>query len=167
MSGVLVSAVFASGLAAWLKPWAAVYASYAKDDGSSCWPGIQTVAAALGRQERQARTATAALRRVGILRVLEPPGPHRSTRYDFVRTALPSRGPAQLPLVFDVARFPQPSAAKCSGLDGFPQFAQAYTGSPLHLHRQSTAPDPSVIRQVRTRTRRAAHAQAPARKARR
>src|SRR5262245_66017729 len=98
MSGVLVSAVFASGLAPWLKPFAAVYASYADDDGNRCWPSIKTVATALGKSERQTQTATSALRQLGLLRVLTPHAPHRSTAYRFIRASLPDRrGPREFP----------------------------------------------------------------------
>jgi len=144
MSGPLVSAVFASGLAPWLKPWAAVYASYADDDGYDCFPGIHTVAACLGRHERQTQIATSALRRLGILRQVHPHGPYRSTAYHFIAAALPPR-------------FPQPKLAKDSDSSRFPQHAQAYTGSPVHpkpaLQCTRSVSDPSFSTHLRARAR--------------
>jgi hypothetical protein len=99
MSGRLVSAVLASALEAWLKPYAMAYASFGEDDGSKVYPGIRRIARELGKSERQAQNAAAALRSLRVLKLQQPAGPHRSARYVFDITALPQPGDGrQIPL---------------------------------------------------------------------
>jgi len=89
MSARLVSAVFASALPAWLKPYATACANFANDDGSSVYPSIARLAQMVGRCERATQTAIRELRRRGILTLKAPPGRHRATRYHFHVRALP------------------------------------------------------------------------------
>jgi hypothetical protein len=64
----LMDAVGRSGLPAWLKPYALVWARKANDDGTRCTAGANFVADYLGKQERQARRARNELIALGILR---------------------------------------------------------------------------------------------------
>jgi len=89
MSARLVSAVFASSLPAWLKPYATACANFAADDGSSVYPSIARLATMVGRCERATQTAIHELRRRKILTLEAPPGRHRATRYVFHAEALP------------------------------------------------------------------------------
>jgi hypothetical protein len=157
MSGRLVSAVFASALPAWLKPYAAAYATFAADDGSRVFPGVQKIARMVGRSRRQVYTATAVLRAPGILQIENPHGPHRPTRYRFVESALPLDSDGeQLPLFGRKLRDPQAQPAKPSMNTRFPQFAQAYTGSGLQAKGEvgftRSVSDPSVSPRTRART---------------
>lgn len=107
MSGRLVSVVFQSALPAWLKPYAAAFATFAADDGSRVYPTLARVARLVGRSERSTRRAVHALRARGVLLMEVGPGHHRAPRYAFRAIALPDVGePAQLPL------FPQPTRTK-------------------------------------------------------
>lgn len=107
MSGRLVSVVFQSALPAWLKPYAAAFASFAADDGSRVYPTRARVARMVGRSERSTQRALQELRARGVLALEAPAGQHRAPRYTFRALALPDPGePSQLPL------FPQPTRTK-------------------------------------------------------
>jgi hypothetical protein len=135
MSGRLVSIVFDSALPAWLKPYAAAFASFAADDGSRVHPSIKRVARMVGRAERSTQRAVHELRACGVLDLERGPGHHRAARYVFRAAALPRVGdPDQLPL------FPQ---AARSTAGGFPQLAQVLTGHPRRVMG-----DTSVTRSV-------------------
>lgn len=121
MSGRLVSAVFDSALPAWLKPYAAVCASFALDDGTRVFPTVQRVAKMVGRCERATQTALQELRRRGVLIVEAGPGRHQATRYRFNVAALPHRHDGSQLDLFAADR-----------VSGFPQFPQASTRSGLH-----------------------------------
>jgi MarR-like DNA-binding transcriptional regulator SgrR of sgrS sRNA len=115
MSGRLVSAVFDSALPAWLKPYAAAFATFAKDDGSRVFPTIARVARMVSRSERATQTAVTELRRRHILELVAPPGRHRATQYVFNATALPLAGDgAQMPFLFLLSRTAQGKAEKAS-----------------------------------------------------
>jgi hypothetical protein len=115
MSGRLVSAVFASALPAWLKPYAAAYATFAADDGSRVFPARTTIARMVGRSPRQVQTATRLLRAPGILDLEQAPGPRRPVHYRFVEAALPHVGDGhQLPLFRATSRDPQAHGPKRS-----------------------------------------------------
>lgn len=119
MSGRLVSAVFDSALPAWLKPYAAAFASFAADDGSRCFPTVKTVAAMVGHTERATRMAVFELREIKVLKAVSAPGRYLARGYQFNAAALPQRTDGvQLPL------FPQgfPQA----GRRGFPQDPQPW-----------------------------------------
>jgi hypothetical protein len=89
MAVLLVEAVFASALAAWLKPFAAAYATFAANDGTRVYPSIERIAQMTSRSRRQTLRATAELRALHILIELERSKRHGPTRYLFVPDALP------------------------------------------------------------------------------
>ena len=89
MAVLLVEAVFASALAAWLKPFAAAYATFAANDGTRVYPSIERIAQMTSRSRRQTLRATAALRALYVLTELERSKRHSSTRYVFHPEALP------------------------------------------------------------------------------
>jgi hypothetical protein len=162
MSGRLVSAVFASALPAWLKPYAAAYATFAADDGSRVFPARKTIAKMVGRSERRVYVATALLRASDIL-VLTGHGPHRSIGYSFVESALPQLGDGhQLPLFRTKSRDPQADGPKPSIKRRFPQVAQALTGSGRQAKPDAGITrsfiDPSSTLRTRARERAKAHA---------
>jgi len=103
-----MSAVMNSDLAAWLRPYALAYASFADDDGTHVYPTIRTVARMVRRHRRRVLEATHVLRDLGILEVEQPHARYRATRYHFNVDALPPPGgfPDQLAL------FPRPKALK-------------------------------------------------------
>jgi len=99
VSGRLVSAVLESALDPWLKPYAMAYASFGKDDGSHVFPSTRRIARDLGKSERQAQYAAAALRSLRVLQLEQPSAPHRAARYRFDINALPQPGDGrQIPL---------------------------------------------------------------------
>jgi hypothetical protein len=131
MSGRLVSSVFASALPAWLKPYAAAFASFAADDGSRVYPTVARVARMVGRSDRSTQRALHELRDLGVLVLEAGPGHHRAPRYGFCAAALPNVGdPDQLPL------FPQAAAARsganAAGAATFPHPPQVLTGRWCH-----------------------------------
>ena len=133
MSGPLVSAVFESALPAWLKPYAAAFASFAAADGTRCYPSVARLANMVGRCERATHYAILELRRRGVLTVKTPAGRYRSTRYLFHADALPRLAdPRQLPL-FPLAVV-RPMAAR-------PALMGAMDCAP---RVQRAAPDPSI-----------------------
>jgi hypothetical protein len=90
MSVWLIRAVFESALPVWLKPYAAAYASFAEDDGSSVYPSIAHVARKMRRSPRQVRRATSVLRsHYKILKSVETSRRHSSTTYVFQSEKLP------------------------------------------------------------------------------
>lgn len=91
MSGRLVSAVFESGLAPWLKPYAVVFASFANDAGARCFPTVGHVARMVGRTPRATKWAVRELRELGVLKEVAPAGRYRAIRYWFDVSALPRR----------------------------------------------------------------------------
>jgi hypothetical protein len=106
MSGRLVSAVFDSSLPAWVKPYAAAFASFAADDGSRVFPTRARIARLVSRSERSTQRAIQELRGRGVLELVRGPGGHRAPRYVFRMLALPRTEAVQLPL------FPQATATK-------------------------------------------------------
>jgi len=150
MSGRLVSAVFESTLPAWLKPYAAAFATFAADDGSRVWPSVKTVARMTGRCERSTHTAAAELRRRGVLIVEAPSGRSRTTRYRLNLSVLAFLGNANQPVLFEDLSFPQPKPAKCSGKQGYPQASTQLTCSRLQglpeVDCTRSVRDPSVTR---------------------
>jgi hypothetical protein len=125
MSGRLVSAVFDSALAAWLKPYAAAFASFALDDGTHVFPTVARIGRMVGKSTRQARRATTELRRLQVLTEISPSGRNTATRYQFHVERLPlSSDGSQLVLV----GFPQSDRATVAGPLRFPQLQQALTG---------------------------------------
>ena len=142
MSGRLVSAVFDSTLPAWLKRYAAAYASFAADDGSRVYPSRARVARLVGRSERSTQRAIQELRRRGVLALEQGAGQNRAPRYSFRTIALPQIGdPDQLAL------FPQggvrDSREKRGDPDVFHSHAQVLTG-----HRCLPGGDMGVSRSV-------------------
>jgi len=108
VSGRLVSAVFESALPAWLKPYAAAFATFAEDDGSKCFPSVGRIGRMVGRDARSARRAVAELRRRRVLEIVQRSGRERTTRYFFNARALPAAGDgAQQVISFDKTRFQQ------------------------------------------------------------
>lgn len=91
MSARLTDAVWNSGLKAWLKPYAAVLAGFAHDDGTRVFPSIARVAWAVGVSERRAQGAVSKLTALGVLRIVQKHAPGRPTRYQFDVEALPRR----------------------------------------------------------------------------
>ena len=147
MSGRLVSFVFDSALPAWLKPYAAVYASFAAEDGSRVYPSIARVARMVSRSERATQTATTELRRRGVLIVEQPRARDRSTRYAFNVAALSwIRDNGQFEL------FPQgfvsKPGAKQQNAEVFHRYPQQLTGSGLPVWGEvgftRSVSDPSV-----------------------
>jgi len=130
MSARLVSAVFASSLPAWLKPYAIALATFAADDGRRVYPTIARLARMVGRSDRATQTAIGELRRLGVLTLEAPAGRYRATRYVFRARAL--------------ARFPQGGVQKprpiLVGGDDFHRHSQELTGSWV----KPTSPDQSV-----------------------
>lgn len=106
MSGRLVSVVFESTLPAWLKPYAAAFASFAAPDGSRVYPTVARVARMVGKSERSTKRALRELRARGVLALEAPARQHAAPRYSFRAVALPDVEPTQLPL------FPQPTRTK-------------------------------------------------------
>jgi hypothetical protein len=154
MSGRLVSAVFESTLPSWLKPYAAVCASFAADDGTRVRPGMTRLARLAGRSERATQTAVHELTRRGILILVTPHTPKRPAGYRFNSAALPGiTDGAQLPL-FPQAKVLDPGANRWEP-DLFHSHAQGYTGSPLHprgeAHFTRSVIDPSVATNHQTR----------------
>jgi len=147
MSGRLVSAVFDSALPAWLKPYAAAFASFALDDGTRVYPSIARIARMVGRSARSTQTAATELRQRGILLVDVQHARDRATRYVFNAAALPLIGePDQLPL-FPQALIHKPGAkVQTPGL--FHSHPQQLTGSGLHPRGEvgftRSVSDPSV-----------------------
>lgn len=136
MSGRLVSAVLESALPAWLKIYAASFASFAADDGSRVYPTVARIARMATRSVRQTKRAVRELRRLGVLETIAPSGRNTATRYLFHGERLPLAGDgAQIPLSFEsfgVLPFPHGKHAKASIKTRFPQDAQALTGHPRH-----------------------------------
>jgi 23S rRNA A2030 N6-methylase RlmJ len=89
MSARLVDAVFTSALPAWVKPYAAAYASFAADDGSRVYPSVGTIARMVSRHPRRVQYATAVLRDLGVLSEVETSRRHTSTEYHFHVDQLP------------------------------------------------------------------------------
>ena len=142
MSGRLVSIVFESALPAWLKPYAAAYASFAADDGSRVYPTIARVARMVSKSERSTQRASQALRDRGVLVLELGAGHHRAPRYQFRAIALPHKGdPDQLSL-FSTAGV-QHSREKTQEPDVFNSHAQVLT-----RHRCHPMGDTGVTRSV-------------------
>ena len=158
MSGRLVSAVFDSALPAWLKPYAAAFASFAADDGSRVYPTIGRIARMVGRSVRQTQKAVTELRRRRILELEARSGRYLATRYHFNTEALAYAGDGdQLPFSFDIPVRAQRKMAKALINPRFPQFQQASTGTPRHpwgeLHDTRSVRDPSCTPRTRARAR--------------
>jgi hypothetical protein len=152
MAGRLVSAVFESALPAWLKPYAATYASFAAPDGSRVFPSVARVARMVGRSERATQTALHELRRRGVLVLVCAHAPGRTAQYQFHGSALPQMtDPGQLSL------FQQANVNKPQGnpeiTEVFHSHPQAYTRSPLRVmgeaHFTRSVSDPSVVTSTR------------------
>jgi len=127
MSGRIVSAVFDSTLPAWLKRYAAAYASFAAPDGSRVYPSRARVARLVGRSERSTQRAIQELRRRGVLALEQDAAPNRAPRYSFRTMALPQIGdPDQLGL-FSTGGVQKPRA-KDADPDLFHSHAQGLTG---------------------------------------
>jgi len=139
MSGRVVSLVLESALPAWLKIYAAAFASFASDDGSKVFPTLKRIARMVGKSERQAQRATTELRRLAILEVLTPSGRATATRYHFhvERLPLPGAGESR-PLFHGVAMFPQRKMAKAGLEKRFPQLQQQLTGHRCRIDPSST-----------------------------
>jgi len=131
MSGRLVSAVFYSDLPAWLKPYAAAYASFAADDGSRVYPTIARVAKMVSRSERSTKRAIKLLRARGVLALEAGPGPHRAPRYAFRTIALPQIGDENQLGLFPQAGGQKPGR-KVKDPDVFHSHAQVLTGRGCH-----------------------------------
>jgi len=141
-----MSAVFESGLPAWLKPYAAAFASFAADDGTRVYPTVKRIARMCSRSERRAQNATTELRRLGVLVVEAPSGRATAARYRFNASALPYAGVGSqfdLPFLFDVSPDAQANPYKRSAKSRFPQFPQQLTG-----RQRPGIPDASVGRSV-------------------
>jgi len=154
MSGRLVCVVFDSALPAWLKPYAAVYASFAAEDGSRVYPSIARVARMVSRSERATQTATTELRRRGVLVVERPRARDRSTRYSFNAAALSwIRENGQFEL-FPQAQVQRPGA-KHADPEVFHSHPQQLTGSGLHPRGEvgftRSVSDPSVRTSTKAR----------------
>jgi hypothetical protein len=162
MSGRLVSAVFESALPAWLKPYAAAYASFAADNGTRVYPTIGTIALMVGRCERSTQYAIADLRRRHILEPITPAGRHQAPRYRFHAAGLPQVTDGVQLQLLAFSRSPQgfPQAAKNRPNKTGPRsaFSTLSTGRGAMGCTpgvQWVAPDPSIDPSVRTRTTRA------------
>jgi len=120
-------------LPAWLKPYAAAFASFAADDGSRVYPTIGRIARMVGRSVRQTQKAVTELRRRRILELEARSGRYLATRYHFNTEALAYAGDGdQLPFSFDIPVRAQRKMAKALINPRFPQFQQASTGTPRH-----------------------------------
>lgn len=147
MAGRLVSAVFESALPAWLKPYAATYASFAAPDGSRVFPSVARVARMVGRSERATQTALHELRRRGVLVLVCAHAPGRTALYEFHWSALPHLSdPGQLSL-FQQAAVKNPEGNQ-EITEVFHSHPQAYTRSPLRVmgeaHVTRSVSDPLV-----------------------
>lgn len=91
MSGRLMSAVFESALATWLKPYAVAFASFADDDGANIFPSLKRIAGMVGHSERHARRAAHELRRLGILELVTHHHRYQTTQYRFHAGWLPEK----------------------------------------------------------------------------
>lgn len=89
MSYKLRDAIWTSALPARLRLTALAIASYADDDGGSCFPSQETLAGLSRQSERKVRGDLAELERLRILEVLTPGRRGRATRYHFHAAALP------------------------------------------------------------------------------
>ena len=152
MSGRLVSAVFDSTLPAWLKRYAAAYASFAADDGSRVYPSRARVARLVGRSERSTQRAIQELRRRGVLALELAPVRQQTPRYQFRAIALPQIGdPDQLAL-FPQAQGQKPGR-KPRDPDVFHSHAQVLTGRGCHPMGDTgvtrSVSDPSVVTSTR------------------
>jgi len=127
MSGRLVSAVFRSDLPAWLKPYAAAYASFAADDGSRVYPSRARVAKMVSKSERSTQRAIQALRARGILVQESAPAAHQVPRYHFRAIALPQIGDENQLALFPQALVSKPGA-KSPTVDVFHSHPQISTG---------------------------------------
>ena len=104
MSKLLEARVWQSGLAADLKPLAALLADIGGDDGSHIYPSVEYMGWVLGRSRRAVQGQIARLLNLGILITVchvEPAGPCRglahgqgeTIEYHLAADALPSRPP--------------------------------------------------------------------------
>jgi hypothetical protein len=124
MSGRLVSIVFDSALPAWLKPYAAVCASFANgQDGGRVFPSVARIARMVGRSERSTQRAIHDLRRRGVLQVLRPARQHQATHYRFIEAALPFADGEQFRL-FAPQVFPQARSKNAGAFGDFHRHAQ-------------------------------------------
>lgn len=151
MSGRHVSRVLESNLAPDLKFTAAVFASFADDEGI-CWPAIGHVAFLRGLEERRVQYHVKELRRMEILSVDRPATQWHPTRYRLQLEHLPTRAayrpPDRQPSLSDPPGV-HSSAPLNSGVhSAAPQPGVHSTVPGVH----SSAPDPSV-RSVSTHTR--------------
>ena len=131
MSGRLVSAVFYSDLPAWLKPYAAAYASFAAEDGSRVYPTIARVAKMVSRSERSTKRAIKLLRARGVLALEAGPGPHRAPRYHFRTIALPQIGDENQLALFSTGAVQKPGRTR-SDPEVFHSHPQVLTGRGCH-----------------------------------
>jgi hypothetical protein len=140
MSGRYVSRVLESALVADLKFTAAVFASFADDDGR-CWPSIGHVAYLRGLQARAVQYHVKELQRMEIFQVVRAATQWAPTHYRIVLDQLPRRPayrpPDRQPLLLDPSGV-QPGAPP-------PGVQPSVPGV------QPVAPDPSV-RSVSTHT---------------
>jgi hypothetical protein len=127
MSGRLVSAVFDSTLPAWLKRYAAAYASFAAPDGSRVYPSRKRVARLVGRSERSTQRAIQELRRRGVLALEAAPVRQQTPRYQFRAIALPQIGDENQLALFPQAGVQKPGV-KQTDPDVFHSHAQGLTG---------------------------------------
>lgn len=81
MSAKLMGAVFYLNLTPAQKLVLLALADHAYDDGSSCRPGLDWIAAKVGYSLRQVRRHMAELKRAGLVREVTPPRRHRPAEY--------------------------------------------------------------------------------------
>jgi hypothetical protein len=93
MSGLLAGKVWQSNLHPDLKPLAAALADIGNDDGTSIYPSVAYMAWLLGRSTRSVQDNLKKLRYLKVLKVVTDlnGGRYRSTEYQLVESALPTR----------------------------------------------------------------------------
>ncbi len=161
MSGRLAGLVWDSDLDAAPKALAAMLADYARDDGTSIYPSVATMARRLSRTPRSVQKNLAKLRHMGILVVVlgGKGGRSKSTKYRLDISRLPARGSQETPA--NSSRFPEPnSRSKTDFHRGEPQNHESYVVEPRIPQRETTnwgspepSAEPSVNRKPRAQSR--------------
>jgi len=160
MSGRYVSRVLESGLAPDLKFTAAVFASFADEDGL-CWPSIGHVAHLRGLEERRVQYHVKEFRRMELFEIVRPATQWHPTYYRIQLDKFPSRPPYKPPdrqqtFLDPVGESPgsdQPGVHSTAPLPGVHSTVPGVHSTAPGV--QPSAPDPSVdpsVRSVSTHT---------------
>lgn len=86
-------AIYESSLPRWLKDIAAAFACFEDYEQHTLYPSVERVAWMLNLDPRQVKRGTAELRDRGVLQVVRPHAPGRTTLYRLELSALPYREP--------------------------------------------------------------------------